>query len=208
MTAITGKTYGAAEPADEPDDRMARLMAEREAEETPAEEPADRMAQLMGNRGGDAGDDFEDASAEQDFASVLPGMNAFKRMAEGEFTYWIGYTDAAHQTVGGYAFVAAGRGFSSTIETLVGVDPGGTITGARVLSQKETPGYGDQVQEVKDGEDAPWFTRQYTGLSSADEIAFGDDGGKVDAITGATISSRAVTESIAAGYASLMSLIR
>ncbi len=49
----------------------------------------------------------------------------------------------------------------------------------------ETPGLGTKADE-------PWFKKQFVGKTNADKIKVGKDGGTIDAITAATISSRAV----------------
>ena len=129
---------------------------------------------------------------------VLPGMDGgFEQKGEGsEFPYWIGYMDAGRKKPGGYILIALGKGYSSTIETMVGVDIEGTVTGVKVLFQQETPGLGDKIEEIRAGEDAPWFTSQFIGKSIPDNLTLTKDGGVIDAITGATISSSAVTNSI------------
>jgi len=129
---------------------------------------------------------------------VLPGMDGgFEQKGErSEFPYWIGYMDAGRKKPGGYILIARGKGYSSTIETMVGVDIEGTVTGVKVLFQQETPGLGDKIEEIRSGEDAPWFTRQFIGKSTLDNLTLTKDGGVIDAITGATISSGAVTNSI------------
>jgi electron transport complex protein RnfG len=80
----------------------------------------------------------------------------------------------------GVAFKASGKGYSSTIETMVGMLKDGTITAIKVLSQNETPGLGARVAE-------PEFTGQFENLKNISSV---------NAITGATISSRAVTDSV------------
>jgi electron transport complex protein RnfG len=80
----------------------------------------------------------------------------------------------------GVAFKASGKGYSSTIETMVGMLKDGTITAIKVLSQNETPGLGARVAE-------PEFTGQFKDLMNISSV---------NAITGATISSRAVIDSV------------
>ena len=127
-------------------------------------------------------------------AQLLPGMEGGfeKKGSDTGFPYWVGYTDAGKTTPGGYLFIAYGKGYSSTLETLVGVDANLTITGAKVMSQQETPGLGDRVQEIRPGEETPWFTDQFVGKSAESNLKVTRDGGEIDAISGATISSRAV----------------
>jgi electron transport complex protein RnfG len=47
--------------------------------------------------------------------------------------YYIGYKDTSRKTIVGYAFVAKGLGYSSTIETMVGVDTAGSILGIKIM---------------------------------------------------------------------------
>ncbi len=103
----------------------------------------------------------------------------------------------------GYAFQANGNGYSSTIKTLVGVDTSGTILAIQILSQTETPGLGSKCEEILPGESSPWFQEQFKGEKAA-EIAVDKDDGNIDSITGATITSRAITDAIADSTRSLM----
>jgi RnfABCDGE-type electron transport complex G subunit len=64
------------------------------------------------------------------------------------FVYYKGYRKADTTGFAGYVVTAAGKGYSSTIETVVGVDPSGKITGLRITNQQETPGLGTRIQEV------------------------------------------------------------
>ncbi len=128
------------------------------------------------------------------------------RSAKGEVCYYIGYAHKDTTELVGYAFLAKGTGYSSEIETMVGVDTSGVITGIKILSQKETPGLGTRIMEVKPGETEPWFQCQFKG-KRADQVAVKKDGGEINSITGATISSRTVTHSIKEGALNLTELI-
>ena len=86
---------------------------------------------------------------------------------------------------------------------MVGVDSLGAIQGMKVLKQVETPGLGTKVEEIKYGEEDPWFTRQFLS-KQADQVAVDKDGGDIQSITGATISSRALTQSVVAAYEKLL----
>jgi len=88
----------------------------------------------------------------------------------------------------GYAFIAEGKGYSSTIRTMVGFYPNGTISRIHVVSQSETPGLGTMIAE-------PDFTNQFSG-KRIEDVRLSQDGGVIDAITGATISSRAITDTV------------
>lgn len=142
-------------------------------------------------------------------AEVLPGMEGgfeqkgVMKVSGYDYPWWIGYRDREKTTPGGYVFIASGKGYSSVVRTMVGVGPDGRITGIKVLFQQETPGLGTKIVEIRHGESDPWFFRQFKGKSAADNIKVKKDGGVIDAITGATISPRAVTDSINRGLMSL-----
>jgi len=142
--------------------------------------------------------------------TAMPGadVNAIKQVAgEGEkVLYYKGFASPDTTGLVGYAFIASGIGYSSTIVTMVGVDSTGKIIGIKVLSQGETPGLGTKVQEIRYGEKEPWFQQQFLGRNVR-KLAVDKDGGEIRSITGATISSRAVAKSIVAAYGSLFSAI-
>lgn len=97
----------------------------------------------------------------------------------------------------GYAIESfSNNGFSGEVRLIVGFNPDGTIYRTEVLSQHETPGLGDKMERSKSD-----FAKQFDGKNPADfHLAVSKDGGDVDAITAATISSRAYTEAIARAY--------
>jgi electron transport complex protein RnfG len=148
---------------------------------------------------------FENAARNE----VLPGMDGgfeekgILKVGDSTYPYWIGYGDKAKTAPGGYVFIAKGKGYSSVIETMVGVGKDSKITGIKVIFQQETPGLGTRIMEVRHSESDPWFYRQFKGKSTEDNIKERKDGGTIDAVTGATISPRAVTDSINKGLARL-----
>lgn len=107
----------------------------------------------------------------------------------------------------GYAFVAKGPGFAGNIEMMVGlkVDKK-TMSGLRVLNQKETPGLGNLIVREK-------FTGQFKGLSIEPKIEYVKNKkpvkpNEIQAITGATISSRAVVNAINARVAVALDILK
>ena len=62
---------------------------------------------------------------------------------------------------------------------MVGVGMDGKIIGIKVISHKETPGYGDKIEEIREGEYTPWFISQFIGKSTSDSMAFKEDGGNI-----------------------------
>jgi electron transport complex protein RnfG len=95
----------------------------------------------------------------------------------------------------GYAInTYTSKGFSGNIYLMAGFKPDGTIIGISVLNHKETPGLGTKMTE-------PEFKEQFTGKNPGEFILkVKKDGGQVDAITAATISSRAFCDAIQRAY--------
>ncbi len=92
------------------------------------------------------------------------------------------------------------KGFSGYIGFMVGFRPDGTIININVLEQKETPGLGTKM--VPDGTpDKPSFKDQFNEKNPATfALRVKKDGGPVDAITAATISSRAFCDGVQRAY--------
>jgi electron transport complex protein RnfG len=89
------------------------------------------------------------------------------------------------------------KGFSGRIEIMAGFKPDGSINNISILSQKETPGLGTKMAE-------PSFKEQFNGKNpSSFSLKVKKDGGPVDAITAATISSRAFCDAVQRGYNTL-----
>lgn len=111
----------------------------------------------------------------------------------------------------GFVGQGSGSGYGGEIIVLAGFDTGSRITGVQILQHKETPGLGANVCERKFqrtifnlAEKAPAvpanrYLDQFTGVNSADYASWSicKDGGKFDYMTGATVTSRAVTGIVA-----------
>jgi len=141
---------------------------------------------------------------------ALPGVNlkAIDEVKNDEkLLYYTGYSDTSKSNLVGYAFLAYGKGYSSTIESIVGVDSSGHILGIQVLSQTETPGLGTKIEEIKYGDSLTWVQNKFIG-KFCQNLAVDKDGGEIQSITGATISSRAVTNSVVAGYEELVQYLK
>jgi len=103
----------------------------------------------------------------------------------------------------GIVFKAEGRGYSSKIETMAGMLKSGEICAIKILSQNETPGLGSRIAEVEEENTIwdvlkgrkeektkkPWFQEQFKN-KRIDQLK------DIQAITGATISSKAVIDSV------------
>ena len=88
----------------------------------------------------------------------------------------------------GAATITSDLGFSDQIVVMVGIDNAKNIVNYEVLSQKETPGLGTKCVD--------WFKEQINGKSISTDFKVSKDGGDVDAITAATITSRAFLDAV------------
>ena len=128
--------------------------------------------------------------------AVLPAAGTFTALTapEGMKDAFAGY-DASGALAGKTGTIVA-KGYGGEIEITVGVDLSGAITGVSIggASFAETAGLGARAKEA-------WFGEQFTGKLSP--IAIVKDGGDIDAITSATITSRAVTTAVNAAVLAL-----
>ena len=103
---------------------------------------------------------------------------------------------AAGETVGYAVETATKEGFGGMVRLMVGFDAEGRILNINVLEQSETPGLGTKMCD----EDNPLIT-SFKGKKPAEmTLKVRKDGGDVDALTAATISSRAYTDAVARAY--------
>jgi electron transport complex protein RnfG len=93
-----------------------------------------------------------------------------KREVEG-FVYYEGYIRTDTTAFAGYVVKAAGRGYSSTVETMVGVGPDGRITGLKITHQQETPGLGTKIEEVTSTKTVLDAIRELVGQGKAQTVA-------------------------------------
>jgi len=141
--------------------------------------------------------------------------------------------DEKGAVVKGYAFIAEKGGYSGPVRSMVGVDEKGIVLGISVLQQSETPGLGARAIEIasretfwghffgigetpEDNPVTPWFQEQFKGLDTNKKIEILKRGdwslamreellsrNSISAITGATVTSKAVRDSIALGIETL-----
>ena len=124
---------------------------------------------------------------------IMPQAAGFTEVKSGEEILYYKALDSRDKTIG-FVFKAGGKGYSSLIQTLAGIFPDGKISAIKVVSQNETPGLGMRITEKK-------FTDQFSGQDSLSLSG-------VQAITGATISSRAVMNSVMSKAHEIMELVK
>lgn len=97
----------------------------------------------------------------------------------------------------GYAVESTSKnGFGGAVRLMVGFDAEGTILNINVLEQKETPGLGTKMTDEGNA-----LLASLKGKDAAQiKMTVKKDGGDIDALTAATISSRAYAEAVAIAY--------
>lgn len=101
---------------------------------------------------------------------------------------------AENKFVGAAVIGSSEKGFSGLVKIMIGFTENGIIENIEVLEQKETPGLGTKMKDEK-------FLKQFRGIDPATyNLKVKKDGGDVDALTGATITTRAFGEAVQMGY--------
>ena len=111
------------------------------------------------------------------------------------------YTLSLKNDIVGYAIKTfTDKGFSGHIEIMAGFTAQGNIHNVIVLNHKETPGLGTKMSD-------PGFSSQFLGKNPVEyELKVKKDGGDVDAITAATISSRAYCDALDKAFNTLTAI--
>lgn len=121
---------------------------------------------------------------------VLPEGKEYGEVTtlDSGITYCIGIGEAGEEV--GYVFTAGAKGYGGTVAVMVGIGKDGAITGLEILSHAETPGLG--ANAVK-----PDFKDRFigkTGELTVDKTS--NEGQNIQAITAATITSKAVVSAV------------
>jgi electron transport complex protein RnfG len=130
------------------------------------------------------------------FEKIAP-VETFTIAELGDFKVFRAY-DNNDQFVGAAVESFSKNGFSGEISIMVGFDIDGNIVDYSVLNQKETPGLGTKMVD--------WFKTEKGNQSIKSKnpvktnFTVSKDGGEIDAITAATISSRAFLEAVRSAY--------
>ena len=137
----------------------------------------------------------ENAKKTEAIKNVLPefqelkDMNVKSALEDAELPFHLAY-DKDGNFIGAAVETFTNKGFSGNISLMVGILADGTVNNISVLQHAETPGLGSKMSE-------PSFKDQFNN-KHADSFNFNvkKDGGDVDAITAATISSRAFCDAV------------
>ena len=137
-----------------------------------------------------------DLTAQNARKQVLTEASSFKKISDGgdpAYPHMTAvYEGVDKDGVVGYTFSLSPMGFKAVIEMTLGVNKNGAITALSVDSQSETAGLGAKA-------DDPAFLSQYAGKNGSLSVVKGEAGdNQISAITGATVTSRAVTAGVLA----------
>ena len=120
---------------------------------------------------------------------TLKTVNVKSAMEDAEIPFHLAY-DADNNFIGAAVETFTNKGFSGNISLMVGILADGTIKNISVLQHAETPGLGSKMEEET-------FKGQFNDKNPASfNFSVKKDGGDVDAITAATISSRAFCDAV------------
>jgi len=123
---------------------------------------------------------------EKAMQELVPGAQSFKPVP-GKPDWYAAMKDGK---IAAYVVPAESKGYGGAIKMVAAVSPDGKAIDYKILSHNETPGLGD-------GATKPSFRKQFAGKSSEDLVVVKTPTDKnIQALTGATITSRAVTSGI------------
>jgi electron transport complex protein RnfG len=113
----------------------------------------------------------------------------------GEFIVYPG--EKNNELIGIAVETFSEEGYGGEFRLMVGILPNGEMYNVSVIEHKETPGLGAQIKE-KNGR----FIKQFRHMKlSTDPLKVKQDGGTIDGITAATITSRAFCDAVNRAYA-------
>ena len=124
---------------------------------------------------------------QQAIEMVLPGGGE-----KVDYTDNTGLVGSVYKGQAGYAVEVMPSGFNGTVTMMVGVDTSGKVLGISIVNHTETAGLGAVAAANTTAGNA--FRDQFAGMGGS--VSVKKDGGQVDALTGATITSRAVCTGI------------
>lgn len=134
-------------------------------------------------------------------SDVLPEHDHYDEVVVRELTLYVGKNEGNEPL--GIAFQATGSGFQGKISMMVGVEPDfSKLTGITILEQIETPGLGTKIVEDRSNKVNPfWFSDQFRSVHTYPEITVVKNKKpervtEIQAITGATISSKSIVKII------------
>ncbi len=130
--------------------------------------------------------------------ALFPEAKEFKNLDIEPYLSELPDLSAAYEVIGndgekqGILFAASSRGYGGNVPIMAAISTEGKLTGVRVMANDETPGLGKKIEEQE-------FLGQFADKEASIRYTtkIGDPGKElIDSVSGATISSRAVTEAL------------
>ncbi|MCX7841479.1 MAG: RnfABCDGE type electron transport complex subunit G [Clostridia bacterium] len=120
-------------------------------------------------------------------------LEGWKDKAEGAALVKEAYKALISGKTAGFVFNVSPKGYAGNIEITVGINTEGKITGVKIGEHKETPGLGSKASE-------PAFINQFKNKGTEQKLGVvkkkPSNENEIEAISGATITSRAVTQGV------------
>ena len=135
---------------------------------------------------------------ESSLGKVMPFMKETYREVEFNYegtNYTLYEVSEKGKLLGAALKMVSPEGYAGDVTFLLGVDAEGAVTGFHILDSKETPGLGTKAA------DKAWWGQFLDKTLENFDFKVTKDGGDVDAITAATITSRAISDYVGKGLA-------
>lgn len=129
-------------------------------------------------------------TAEASRKAVLPYAESFTQVENDAFTAFIGL-DKDGEIIG-YAITTSAKGYGGLVQVMTGLDINGIVTGVEILSEEETEGLGKKANKE---EFRSLFIGKEVEKYSVVKIK-AENEGDIAAITGATVTTNAVTDAV------------
>jgi Na+-translocating ferredoxin:NAD+ oxidoreductase subunit G len=136
------------------------------------------------------------ADAENSRRAVLPDAESFQEVKEHSNTVKKVFKGIGNGEIVGYVFEVTENGYGGAMEIMVGIDRQGAITDINIGQHNETPGLGSKAQDI--------INPQFSGVAPREQFVVvktkKSKPEEIEAITGATVTSRAVTNGVRVAY--------
>lgn len=142
-------------------------------------------------------------ASDEAMQSVCPYAESFSE-ASSEGTAKVYFANGEDDSVLGFAVKTSVKGYGGDIEVMVGITTDMTVSGVEILSLSETPGLG--YNSTKESFRNEFLQPVPDGGFVVTKDGDGGEGGRIDALTGATITSKAVTQAVNDAVSAVKSL--
>lgn len=139
----------------------------------------------------------KEIARQENLKQILPSFDTIKDTTFNNVAVSVAYLN---DSIAGYAITSEAPGYGGPVKIMVGYLPDGIISDYAVLEHQETPGLGAKA--------ASWFKKSIPGGDAYTTYTVTKDGGNVDAITAATITSRAFLEAVNKTNVTFLSIIK